>query len=159
MINIVLFEPEIPENTGNIIRTCYSFGFKLHLIRPYGFIFNPNKFKRSSTNHIDMNNIFEYDDWAEFILKNNIDNQNIYFFTKYGEITPDKMKCDLLDKNYFLIFGKESTGIPKDIMNKYHKNQWVRIPMIKNVISINLSNSVAIAGYEVLRQFDYKGLK
>lgn len=157
MINIVLFEPEIPENTGNITRTCYCFNFNLHLIRPYGFIFDLNKIKRSSTNHIDMNKIFEYDDWDEFVNKNKISN-NIYFYTKNGSILPNQMEFQI-DQDYFIVFGKESSGIPKNILNKFNSNKMVRIPMVPGVVSMNLSNAVAIAGYEIVKQLNYKGLK
>lgn len=158
-LNIVLFEPEIPENTGNIIRTCESFDFKLHLIRPYGFFLNSKNILRSCTNHFNENNIFQYDDFNDFCNKNNVNN-NIFLFTKKGTRTPDQIKYEPIYKNQniYLMFGKESSGIANDILNKFDKQQWIRIPMKQNIVSINLANTVAIASYEVIKQLDYLNL-
>ncbi|MDE6472847.1 MAG: tRNA (cytidine(34)-2'-O)-methyltransferase [Ureaplasma sp.] len=158
-LNIVLFEPEIPENTGNIIRTCESFDFKLHLIRPYGFFLNSKNILRSCTNHFNENNIFQYDDFNDFCNKNNVNN-NIFLFTKKGTRSPDQIKYESIYKNQniYLMFGKESSGIANDILNKFDKQQWIRIPMKQNIVSINLANTVAIASYEVIKQLDYLNL-
>ncbi len=157
-LNVVLFEPEIAQNVGNIIRTCDSFDTKLHLIRPYGFFLNDKVIKRCSTNHLHLENIFQYDDFEEFLAKNLI-TDNIYLFTKKGLNAPNEIDYSKhTDKEIYLMFGKESSGIPDVILNTY-KNNTVRVPMLQNIISINLSNTVAIGLYEVLRQFDYLNLK
>lgn len=158
MINIVLFEPEIASNTGNIIRTCESFNLKLHLIRPYGFFLKDKVIKRCSTNHINLEAISEYDDLDMFLNSIDIDN-NIFLFTKHGLNSPDHINFKTLydQKEIYLIFGKESSGLPKQFIEKF-KNNSIRIPMKENIVSINLSNTVAIGVYEVLRQIKYKGL-
>ena len=158
-LNIVLFEPEIPENTGNIIRTCESFDFKLHLIRPYGFFLNSKSILRSCTNHFNENNIFQYDDFNDFLKKNNV-SDNIFFFTKKGTKAPNEIdyKQMYLNKDIYLMFGKESSGISNEILNSFNNSQWIRVPMKENIVSINLANTVSIASYEVLKQLDYLNL-
>lgn len=158
-LNVVLFEPEIAQNTGNIIRTCDSFDVKLHLIRPYNFFLTDKVVKRCSTNHLNLENISEYDDFEEFLNKNNIHN-NLFLFTKRGVNTPNQIDYKKIydSSDIFLMFGKESTGIPIKIIDQY-KNNSIRIPMKENVISINLANSVAIGLYEVIKQLDYLNLK
>ncbi|NLV90187.1 MAG: tRNA (cytidine(34)-2'-O)-methyltransferase [Tenericutes bacterium] len=153
MINIVLYEPEIPQNTGNIMRTCVATNSVLHLIRPLGFNINDKTLKRSAVNYTDKLVFHIYDDYEDFKSKNK---GEYYFFTRYGNKTHSSINYK--DKeNIYLIFGKESTGIPKEIL-KDNINNCIRIPMSDNVRAINLSNSVAIGIYEVLRQIDYEGL-
>lgn len=153
MINIVLFEPEIPENTGNIMRTCVATGAKLHLIRPLGFALNDGIIRRSSASYIDKVEYVLYDDFDDFCDKND---GEYYFFTRYGK-KPHSDFTFNKDKNIFLIFGKESTGIPKDILRKY-LDRCVRIPCSSDVRCLNVSNCVAVAIYEVLRQQGYLNL-
>lgn len=153
MINIVLYEPEIPQNTGNIMRTCVATNSKLHLIRPFGFSLDNKTIKRSGVNYIDKLEYYVYDDFLDFKLKNV---GTYYFFTRYGNKPHSDFSYNI-EKNIYLIFGKESTGIPKEILKENISN-CVRIPMSKNVRALNLSNSVAIAIYEVLRQNEYKSL-
>lgn len=153
MINIVLYEPEIPQNTGNIMRTCVATNSKLHLIRPLGFSLDNHTIKRSGVNYIDKLNYQIYDDFDDF-KKNNVG--TYYFFTRYGNKAHSEFNYDINEKIY-LIFGKESTGIPKNILKEYINN-CSRIPMSENVRALNLSNSVAIAIYEVLRQNNYQNL-
>lgn len=154
MINIVLYEPEIPENTGNIMRTCAATGAKLHLIRPLGFALNTGVINRSAVNYIDKVNYTLYDDFNDFVSKNN---GEYYFFTRYGKKAHSDVDFSDKSKNIYLIFGKESTGIPKEILRKY-LDRCIRIPSSDNVRCLNVSNSVAIAVYEALRQQDYLDL-
>ena len=153
-INVVLFEPEIPGNTGNIMRTCVATGAKLHLITPLGFVLNSSTIKRSGVNYIDKLEYTVYEDWNDFLSKNTGD---FYYFTRYGHKPHSSFDYSDNTKSIYLIFGKESTGIPKEILKK-DLDHCMRIPMTDNVRSLNLSNCVAICVYEVLRQQDYNDL-
>ena len=154
MINVVLFEPEIPENTGNIMRTCAGTGAKLHLIRPLGFALNEGIVKRSAVNYMDKVDYTLYDDFDDFVEKNP---GEYYFFTRYGKKPHSEIDFTDKSKNIYLIFGKESTGIPKEILRKY-LDRCIRIPCSDDIRCLNVSNCVAIAVYEVLRQQDYNDL-
>ena len=154
MINIVLFEPEIPQNTGNIMRTCVATGAKLHLIEPFGFILNDKTIKRSGVNYIDKLEYITYENFDDFLSKNK---GEFYFFTRYGKKPHSSFDFTDTTKDIYLIFGKESTGIPKIILRNY-LDRCMRLPTTANVRSLNLSNCVAIATYEVLRQQDYPNL-
>ena len=155
MNNIVLYQPEIPGNTGNIMRTCVATNTKLHLIKPLGFIIDDKNLKRSGVNYIDKLDYEIYEDWEDFKSKNN---GTYYFFTRYGRKPHTDFDFSNKDsKNLFFIFGKESTGIPKEILKDY-LNNCMRIPMTDNVRALNVSNSVAIAIYEALRQQNYNDL-
>lgn len=155
MINIVLYEPEIPQNTGNIMRTCVATGAKLHLIEPLGFILNDKTIKRSGVNYIDKLNYQVYEDFNEFTKKNKGD---YYFFTRYGKKPHTSFNFSDKEKEIYLIFGKESTGIPKEILRNY-LDRCTRIPTTSSVRALNLSNCVAVATYEVLRQQGYPSLQ
>ena len=154
MINVVLFEPEIPENTGNIMRTCAASGARLHLIRPLGFALSAGVIKRSAVNYMDKVDYTLYDDFDDFLLKNP---GEYYFFTRYGKKPHSDVDFSDKVKKIYLIFGKESTGIPKEILRNY-LDRCIRIPCSSNVRCLNVSNCVAIAVYEVLRQQDYLDL-
>ena len=154
MINIVLYEPEIPTNTGNIMRTCAATNAKLHLIRPLGFRLDQNSIKRSGVNYIDKVDYTLYDDYEDFCSKNP---GEYYFMTRYGKKAHSEFDYSDKSKNIYLIFGKESTGIPKEILRN-NLGRCIRIPSTDNVRSLNLSNCVAIVLYEVLRQQDYLDL-
>ena len=154
MINIVLYEPEIPGNTGNIMRTCVATGAKLHLIEPLGFVLNSSTIKRSGVNYIDKLEYTVYENWDDFLSKNSGD---FYYFTRYGHKPHSSFDYSDNTKDIYLIFGKESTGIPKEILKK-DLDHCMRIPMTDNVRSLNLSNCVAICIYEVLRQQNYNDL-
>ncbi|MBQ2349560.1 MAG: tRNA (cytidine(34)-2'-O)-methyltransferase [Mycoplasma sp.] len=157
MLNIVLFEPEIPENTGNIARTCVAFNAKLHLIRPYGFFLTNKNLKRSSVTYWDKLQLFEYDCFQDFIDKNYINEEtNIYYISRYGKKTSDKIKYDSKKESY-LVFGKESTGIDKTIL-KNNLSKTIRIPTTKQVRALNLSNCVAMLAYEYVKQDKFNGL-
>ena len=154
MINVVLFEPEIPQNTGNIMRTCAGTGVNLHLIEPLGFRLDEKSIKRSGVNYIEHCNYKVYSDFDEF-KKNN--DGKFYFFTRYGKKPHTDFDFSNTNDNIYLIFGKESTGIPKEIL-KDNLDKCMRIPMNDNIRALNLSNSVAIGVYEVLRQQNYRNL-
>lgn len=154
MINVVLFEPEIPGNTGNIMRTCAGTGTKLHLIKPLGFSLEDKYIKRSGVNYIEHCDYTVYENFDDFTNKNK---GTYYFLTRYGKKPHDSFDYSNINENIYLIFGKESTGIPKEIL-KNHLNNCMRIPMNKNIRTLNLSNSVAIMVYEVLRQQNYRDL-
>ena len=154
MINIVLYEPEIPQNTGNIMRTCVATGSVLHLIEPLGFLLNDKTIKRCGVNYIDKLKYYVYPSYEDFLSKNK---GTFYYFTRYGKKPHTSFDYSNKDENIYLIFGKESTGIPKEIL-KDNLNNCMRIPMTKDVRALNLSNCVAIVTYEVLRQQDYRDL-
>lgn len=154
MINIVLYEPEIPGNTGNIMRTCAGTDTKLHLIEPLGFKLEDKYIKRSGVNYIEHCDYKIYENYEAFLKENN---GEFYFFTRYGKKPHTDFDFSDKSKNIYLIFGKESTGIPKEIL-KHHLDRCTRIPMNANIRALNLSNSVAVALYEVLRQQTYNNL-
>ncbi len=154
MINIVLYEPEIPGNTGNIMRTCVATNTKLHLIEPLGFKLDESSIKRSGVNYIDKLEYTVYKNWDEFKEKNK---GTYYFFTRYGHKPHSSFDYSNKDEEIYLIFGKESTGIPKEILRS-DLDRCMRIPMTDNVRSLNLSNCAAIVLFEVLRQQDYRDL-
>jgi tRNA (cytidine/uridine-2'-O-)-methyltransferase len=155
MIHVVLFEPEIPGNTGNIMRTCAGTGVKLHLIKPLGFSLSEKQIKRSGVNYIEHCDYTLYDSYDDFKSKNL--NGTYYFLTRYGKKPHTSFDYSNKEENIYLIFGKESTGIPKEIL-KNDLEHCMRIPMNDYIRSLNLSNSVAIMLYEVLRQQDYPNL-
>lgn len=154
MINIVLYEPEIPGNTGNIMRTCAGTGAKLHLIEPLGFILNEKYIKRSGVNYIDKCDYKVYENYDVFLKENK---GTFYYLTRYGKKPHTSFNYSNKEENIYLVFGKESTGIPKEIL-KNDLEHCMRIPMNDNIRALNLSNSVAIALYEVLRQQNYPDL-
>lgn len=154
MIHVVLYQPEIPQNTGNIMRTCVATGAKLHLIEPLGFKVDDAHLRRSGVNYIDKLEYFLYPDWEEFKKKNPGD---YYYFTRYGHKPHTSFDYSNTEKEIYLIFGKESTGIPQEIL-KEDLDHCMRIPMTANVRALNLSNCVAICVYEVLRQQGYQTL-
>ncbi len=154
MINIVLYEPEIPQNTGNIMRTCVATDSKLHLIKPLGFRLNDSHMKRSAVNYLENLNYEVYENFEDFKSKNK---GTYYYLTRYGKKPHTSFDYSNKDENIYLIFGKESTGIPKEILSK-DLDHCMRIPMTDKVRALNVSNSVAIMVYEVLRQQDYRDL-
>lgn len=155
MNNIVLYEPEIPQNTGNIMRTCVATGTKLHLIKPLGFTIDDAHLKRCGVNYIDKLEYTIYENFSDFKEKNP---GIYYYFTRYGHKPHTSFDySNPKDENLYFIFGKESTGIPKEILQK-DLDHCMRIPMTSNVRALNVSNSVAIVIYEALRQQNYRGL-
>ena len=154
MVNVVLYEPEIPENTGNIMRTCLACHAKLHLIRPLGFALTGSVIKRSGVNYVDKVDYTLYDDYADFCEKNKGD---YYFFTRYGKKAHSEFDFSDTKRNIYLIFGKESTGIPKEIL-RANLDRCIRVPCSGDVRCLNVANTVAVALYEVMRQQDYPDL-
>lgn len=151
-INIVLHEPQIPQNTGNIARTCAATGAALHLIRPLGFEIDDKKLKRAGLDYWHLLDITYYDSEEDFFQKHG--DEAIYYFTTKA---PKRHTDVAYPERVFLMFGKETAGLPEELLAK-NKDTAVRIPMLPNLRSLNLSNSVAIAVYEVLRQKDFSGL-
>ena len=152
-VNLVLHQPEIPQNTGNIARTCAATGAALHLIRPLGFTITDAKLKRAGLDYWDEVEIFYYDSFEE--LKGAFPSSRFWYFTTKGLNRHSDAK---FEKGDFLVFGKETKGLPEELLKENREN-CLRIPMIGETRSLNLSNSVAIAVYEGLRQLDFEGFK
>lgn len=150
-INIVLHEPEIPQNTGNIARTCAATGSALHIIRPMGFTVDDRKLKRAGLDYWHLLDITYYDDLDDFFRKN----PNCAFYC-YSTKAPRCYTEVEYPHPVFLFFGKETKGLPENFLSA-HLDRCVRIPMRESLRSLNLSNSVAIGVYEVLRQSGFKG--
>ena len=154
-LNVVLVEPEIPQNTGNIIRTCAATGTTLHLVRPLGFSLEDKYLKRSGLDYWDIANIQYYDSFEEVVEKNP-NGTFFYATTKVNQAHSDVMYVD----NSVIVFGKETKGLPETLI-KENLETCIRIPMLnlEKARSLNLSNSVAIVVYEALRQLDYPGMR
>lgn len=152
-LNIVLVEPQIPQNTGNISRTCAVTGAALHMIEPFGFTIDDKKLKRAGLDYWDKLDIYYYKDMEEFFQKNK--GEFYYFTTKGRKVHSDAQYPE--DKNVYIVFGREDKGLPEELLYA-NPDSCVRIPMRNDLRSLNLSNSVAIAVYEVLRQWDYPDL-
>ena len=155
MNNIVLYCPEIPQNTGNIMRTCAALNMRLHLIKPLGFFLDEYHVRRTGMDYRDMIEYQLYDDFADFVSKNK--DGRLVMFTRYG--LHSFAECDFTKdhRDIYLVFGKESTGIPKTILREYLADAY-RLPMVPAARSLNLSNCVAIGAYECLRQRGFEGL-
>lgn len=151
-LNLVLVEPEIPQNTGNIARTCAATGARLHLVKPLGFKIDDRSLKRAGLDYWHLLDITYYDDINDFFEKT-AGGKYFYFSTKALHRHSDISYPD----GAYLLFGKETAGLPEELLIK-NPDTTVRIPMIDEARSLNLSNSVAIAAYEVLRQWDYPEL-
>lgn len=153
-IHVVLYQPEIPSNTGNIARTCAATDTALHLIRPLGFSTDDKMLKRAGLDYWEYVNIFYYDSLDEFYEKND---GEFYYLTKFGEKPHSTFDYSDITKDHYFIFGRETTGLPKDVIEK-NKDVSLRIPMNQNVRSLNLSNTAAILIYEALRQQNFPNL-
>ena len=151
-LNIVLLEPQIPQNTGNISRTCAVTGARLHLIKPLGFEVTDKNLKRAGLDYWDKLDITYYENLDDFFDKNN--GEYFYFTTKGKNVYTDVSYPD----NAYLFFGREDKGLPEELLFE-NKGKCVRVPMRNTLRSLNLSNTVAIAAYEVLRQWDYPQLQ
>ena len=156
-IHIVLVEPEIPQNTGNIARTCAIIGAKLHLVKPLGFEISDKYLKRAGLDYWDKLEMEVHESFEEFLKKYNPQNYNMFFVTTKGKHCYTDVEYPKFNE-VFMLFGKETKGLPEDILKKYLSNT-VRIPMRENFRSLNLSNSVAIVAYEMLRQNQFKNLQ
>ncbi|MBZ4671627.1 MAG: tRNA (cytidine/uridine-2-O-)-methyltransferase [Clostridiales bacterium] len=150
-LNIVLVEPQIPQNTGNISRTCAVTGARLHMIKPFGFEITDRNLKRAGLDYWDRLDVTYYENLSDFFSKNN--GEYFYFTTKGKNVHSEAKYPD----NCYLFFGREDKGLPEELLYQ-NKERCVRIPMRPELRSLNLSNSVAIALYEVLRQWDYPDL-
>ena len=155
MIHVVLYEPEIPQNTGNIIRTCMATNSILHLIEPLGFSLDEKHLRRSGMDYIKDAKIYIHKSWDDFVKENPSD--HYYFMTRYGHRPPTSFDNKKEKGDIYLVLGKESTGVDKHIL-KDHLDTCMRLPMVANARSLNLSNCTAIVVYEVLRQLGYPGL-
>ncbi|MFW5894902.1 MAG: tRNA (cytidine(34)-2'-O)-methyltransferase [Bacillota bacterium] len=154
MNHIVLFEPEIPQNTGNIMRTAVSMNMKLHLVEPLGFFLDDKALARSSVQY-EKGFDYEVHDSIEDFMK---DRQGRFvFLSRYGRKTPPEIDLSSTDDDLYLVFGSESEGIPKPLL-KEHMDSVIRIPMHATMRSLNLASSVAIVAYEALRQQNFEGL-
>lgn len=151
-LNIVLVEPQIPQNTGNISRTCAVTGAALHLIKPYGFEITDKHLKRAGLDYWDKLEIYEYENLDEFFERNS--GGSFYYFTTKGK----NLYSDInYPDNAYILFGREDKGLDETLLYN-NKESCVRIPMRHELRSLNLSNSVAIAVYEILRQWDFPDL-
>ncbi len=152
-INIVLHEPEIPQNTGNIARTCAATGASLHIIKPMGFTIDDRKLKRAGLDYWDKLDITYYENTEDFFARNA--DAKIFFFTTKARHTYAEIEYP---EDVYIMFGKESAGLPEEMLYA-NPERCVRIPMRDTLRSLNLSNSVAIAVYEIFRQRDFEGLR
>ena len=153
MINIVLYSPEIPQNTGNISRTCAVTGARLHIIKPIGFEISDRTLTRAGLDYWDKLDVTYYENYGDFIEQNS--NAKLFFFSAHGKNSYAEIEYP---EDAFLVFGRESVGLPKELVEENFDSS-VRIPMRKTLRCLNLSNSVAIAVYEVLRQNGFSGLE
>lgn len=151
-LNIALIEPEIPQNTGNIARTCAATGARLHLVGPMGFQITDKQVRRAGLDYWDKLDITFYDSSDEFFEKNR--GEEFFYFTTKAEKTHSEISYP---NGCFLVFGKETKGLDEELL-KANRDRCVRLPMRGIVRSLNLSNSVAVGAYEVLRQWDYPEL-
>ncbi|MDQ0216328.1 tRNA (cytidine/uridine-2'-O-)-methyltransferase [Oikeobacillus pervagus] len=156
-IHVVLYQPEIPANTGNIARTCAATDTTLHLIRPLGFSTDDKMLKRAGLDYWKFVNIIYYDSIEEFAEKNK--DGEFYYITKFGKKHYSSFDFSNTEKQHYFIFGRETTGLPKDLLVK-NKEHCLRIPMNEedHVRALNLSNTAAILVYEALRQQQFPGL-
>ena len=153
MLNIVLVEPEIPQNCGNIARTCAATGCRLHLIRPLGFDISEKAVRRAGLDYWHLVEVFDYENLEDFFSKNDV-RQMYCLSTK----APRSYAQASFSPDCYLFFGKETKGLPEDFLEA-HRDQCIKIPMREEARSLNLSNSVAITVYEALRQLDFPELK
>lgn len=156
-LNIVLVEPEIPQNTGNIARTCAAIGAKLHLVHPLGFSISEKQVKRAGLDYWDKLDIEEHMSFTKFLEKYKPEENNMFFITTKGKKCYSDIDYSKFDE-IFVLFGKETKGLPEDTLKKY-LDKTARIPMRETLRSLNLSNSVAIVAYEIFRQNKFDDLQ
>lgn len=156
-LNVVMVEPEIPQNTGNIARTCAATGTKLHLVHPLGFDVSEKAVRRAGLDYWDKVEIEEHKSFEEFLEKYKPEEHNMFLATTKGKhVYSDPNYSEM--EEVFLLFGKETKGLPEDILQKYI-DKTIRIPMRPTLRSLNLSNSVSIVVFDVLRQKEFEGLE
>lgn len=151
-LNIVLYSPEIPQNTGNISRTCAVTGARLHIIKPIGFEISDRTLKRAGLDYWDKLDVTYYESYQDFVAKN--EGGSFYYFSAHAKYSYAEI---VYPDNAYFIFGKESVGLPKELVEMNYDSS-LRIPMRSELRCLNLSNAVAIAAYEFLRQDGYDGL-
>lgn len=156
-VNVVMVEPEIPQNTGNIARTCAALGAKLHLVHPLGFNISEKAVKRAGLDYWDKVEIEEHESFEKFLEKYKPEENDMFFVTTKGKHVYSEPEYKKMDEVY-LLFGKETKGLPEDILKKYI-DKTIRIPMRPTLRSLNLSNSVSIVVYDILRQKDFENLE
>ena len=156
-LNIVLVEPEIPQNTGNIARTCAALGAKLHLVHPLGFSISEKYVRRAGLDYWDKVEIEEHENFEKFLEKYKPEEHNMYFVTTKGKHVYSDVNYSEMQE-VFALFGKETKGLPEDILVKYI-DKTIRIPMREGLRSLNLSNSVAIVAYDIFRQAGFDNLQ
>ena len=156
-LNIVLVEPEIPQNTGNIARTCAAIGAKLHLVYPLGFSISEKAVKRAGLDYWDKLEIDEHLSFEKFLDKYKPEENNMFFVTTKGKHVYSEPNYGNMEE-VFALFGKETKGLPEDILLKYI-DKTIRIPMRPTLRSLNLANSVAIVAYDIVRQAEFSGLE
>ena len=152
MFNVILFNPQIPPNTGNIIRLSANTGINVHLIRPLGFHINEKSYRRAALDYGEMSNLIIHDDFDNCMKE--IKSKNIYAITKFGEKNFAEVNYK---KGDTFVFGSETSGLPKEILNSFPLDRRLFIPMVKGSRSLNLSNAVSVIIYESWRQINYKG--
>lgn len=155
MLHIVLYQPEMPANVGNIMRTAMALNASLHIIGPTPFNFEDRNLKRAGLDYIKDLNLVIYDDYKDFITKH--EGKTIIYVSRYGKKNYTQFSYGRFDEGIYVMFGNESTGIPLDLL-KAHKENIVRIPMVASARSLNLSNAVAVVSYEIMRQQDFYNL-
>ncbi|MBO1512797.1 tRNA (uridine(34)/cytosine(34)/5-carboxymethylaminomethyluridine(34)-2'-O)-methyltransferase TrmL [Metabacillus bambusae] len=155
-LHVVLYQPEIPANTGNIARSCAATNTTLHLIRPLGFSTDDKMLKRAGLDYWEYVNVVYHDSLDE--LFETYAGGEFFYLTKFGQKPHTTFDYSNVEKDYFFVFGRETTGLPKDLIEA-NMDRCLRLPMTEHVRSLNLSNTAAILIYEALRQQDYPGLK
>ncbi len=156
-LNIVLVEPEIPQNTGNIARTCAALGAKLHLVHPLGFSISEKAVRRAGLDYWDKLEIEEHSSFKEFLEKYKPEETNMFFVTTKGKNVYSDIDYSEMDE-VFALFGKETKGLPEDVLKSY-LSKTIRIPMRETLRSLNLSNAVAIVAYDIFRQCNFNNLE
>jgi tRNA (cytidine/uridine-2'-O-)-methyltransferase len=154
MFNVVLFEPEIPPNTGNIIRLCANTGAKLHLIKPLGFPLEHSKLKRAGLDYHEFANLKLYENWSDFLITTQADLQRVFALTTKGQRS--LLDTEFHSNDYF-VFGSETKGISDEVRASIPRENHLRLAMLANSRSLNLSNSVAVVVYEAWRQHQFQG--
>ena len=157
-LNIVMVEPEIPQNTGNIARTCAAIGAKLHLVHPLGFDISEKAVKRAGLDYWDKVEIEEHESFEEFLKKYKPEENNMFFATTKGKTKYTDINYSSMEE-VFVLYGKETKGLPEDLLQKYLDTKTIRIPMLPTLRYLNLSNSAAIITYEILRQHNFEDLQ
>ncbi len=155
MLHIILYQPEKPANTGNIMRTCRAINATLHIIGPLSFTLDDKSLKRAGMDYLEGLSLHLYSSYEDFISHN--PHADIYYITRYGQINYATQDFSHIEHNYYVMFGRESTGIPHDLL-KSHYDRCLRIPMVASARSLNLANCVALVAYEVMRQQHFYGL-